>query len=265
MRKAWLMATLTVAAASPALAAPPTQGETALIDKLAQQAHIVFVGRIERANASNTKGLAATPETALVRVEEALELPPALAGASGQVITIQLARSEALKSGARAIFFATGLLYGDHLAVREVGRLPASVDAPAVRKELEAVRQRAVEAALAARVEGAATVVVAKVVRIENPKPKRSSEHAPDLAPARLEVRSALKGQAKGTLSVWFARSGDEAWVMSPKLHVGEEAIFLVHAAEKGLPAGNYVLHPLDVQPLDKADVIRPMTTRGAR
>jgi hypothetical protein len=265
MNRRWLLFAL--AATVPALAAPLNTDQAALVDRLAPDARIVFLGRVEKVHASNLKALAPTPATVLVHVDEVIDVPASLAGIRGQAVVVQLAQPESMRQDEQAIFFSTGLLYGEHLAVREIGRLPPSVDIDSIKKELQAVRDRAFRAALAARVSSAALIFTGKVARVNKPKePPRRGEHDLDLARAAVQVTAALKGSAKGTVTITFTPSGDEAWLRSPKLTVGEEAVFLTHAEPQlKLPPGNYVLDPLDVQPLEQAATIKALVAGGGR
>jgi hypothetical protein len=99
-----------------------------------------------------------------------------------------------------------------------------------------------------------------------NTRGRSKSEHELVLAPATVQVTAALKGAAKGSINVLFTPSGDERWLRSPKLTVGEEAVFLIHAeTELKLPKGNYVLNPLDVQPLDQAAAVKALIGGGIK
>jgi hypothetical protein len=267
-----------IAAALAALAAPITGAgqerspgltadQAAAVDGLGREAPIVFVGRIKRVGASNLKLLPPGPATALVHVDQVVQAPPALAGMNGQAVTVQLARPESAKAGAQALFFAAGLMYGEHLAVREVAQLPMPVDTAAVRQRLQAAHAADAEEALGRRVEGAILIVSGKVLKIGKVKrPKAEGEHAPDLAPASIRVDAVLKGKAavKGTVTALFSTSGDERWLQAPKLKVGEEGVFLMHdERELGLPPGSYLLDPLDVQPAERVPAIRRRLEQG--
>jgi hypothetical protein len=255
----WVSVAITLGS-MPAAAAPPTADQAAVVDRSAADAHIVFVGRVMKTHASSLKQLAATPSTALVRVDQLIDVPPALVGIKGDVVVVQFAQPDAMKQDEEAIFFTTGLLYGEHLAVREIARLPRSVDADAVRKQLQGMRDRQSQAVLRARVTSAALIVTGKVVRIARSRPTARSEHDPELATATVEVTGAIKGAARGQIAIEFSQSGDERWLRSPKLSVGEQAVFLAHSeAQLKLPPGNYVLDPLDVQSIDQAAAIKSL------
>jgi len=261
MKTRWLCAVAVVLGAGPVVAAPLTPDQAALVERSAPNAHIVFVGHVMKTRASNLQQLAATAATALVRVDEVIDVPPALAGIKGDTVVVEFAQPDAMKPNEEAIFFTTGLLYGEHLAVREIGRLPRAVGADAVRKQLQLVRERKSEAALTERVTSAPLVVTGKVVRIVKPSPGHPrSEHDPELATAMVEVIGTIKGAARGEVAIIFSQSGDERWLRSPKLSVGEEAVFLPHPEDKlKLPPGNYVLDPLDVQPIGQAATIKSL------
>ena len=91
------------------------------ITALAGRAQFIFSGTIERTGAATFAAVPVDDATAVVRVERVFRAPAVLGDQTERSITIQLLKPDA-KEGTRAVFFATGWLYGESIAVTEVGR-----------------------------------------------------------------------------------------------------------------------------------------------
>lgn len=96
------------------------------------------------------------------------------------------------------------------------------------------------------RLASARDVVVGRVVAIR-PVAKTGpiSEHDPDTHIATIEITESLKGSATRKIDVQFQASMDIAWFRSPKLHVGQDGVFVLQPSSGGLA----VESPLDVHP----------------
>jgi len=246
----------------PLLAAPtPAQAPSRSVDELVRGSHIIFVGRVLKTGAVNLRVLSPSERTALVRVEELLDSPASMAGIQGQEVTMELAQGGEAKAGDSAVFFTNGILFGEHLEVKEVGRMPVPENRGALRQEISAVRTRMEEEKVQARVNSAVLIVVGRVMETE-PVERTGpiSEHQPDWARAIVQVEGVEKGswQAK-TVTVYFPQSTDERWLLSPKFHIKQEGIWLLHLEKNlGLPADAFLaLSPLDFHERDKAEMIR--------
>jgi len=88
---------------------------------------------------------------------------------------------------------------------------------------------------------------------------QRISEHDPDWRIAEVQVDQVHRGSHAGkTAEVRFPSSHDVMWHYAPKLHAGNEGLFILHKAKKVRAAarlaptedsGEYVcLNPVDVQ-----------------
>jgi hypothetical protein len=234
---------------------PPTS-----VDQLTRASHIIFVGRIVQPAASNVKAVKATDSTAVVRVERLLDAPPALRGLTGQEVTINLLPASARGAQQQAVFFTTGVLFGEHLQVQEIGSLPVPADVAALSKQIAAVRTSIAQEALQARVAKAVLIITGKVLEVKAvPRTGPVSEHNPDWALAVVQVTGVLKGRFDGrTVNVYFPQSTDERWLLSPKFHPGEQGIWILHNEPNlGLPEGALTaLNPLDFRPLSDKPVI---------
>ena len=72
--------------------------------------------------------------------------------------------------------------------------------------------------------------------------------HSPKWRIARVEVEAALKGEAKGVISIRYPSSTDVRWYAVPKPKVGEDAIFILHRDGPFLGGAELaILHPMDV------------------
>jgi hypothetical protein len=243
------------------------QSRPGSLEELTRASHIIFVGRVEELNAANLKAVTPTELTALVRVEELLDVPPSLVGLKGEVVTVELLQPRELTRGDQAVFFTNGIVFGEHLEVKEVGHLPAPSDRAKMRSDLAALRAGAKEETLKARLETSVAVVTGTVRRIRplvQTGPK--SEHAPDWAAALIAVESIEKGSlTRKTVTVYFPRSTDERWLRSPKFHSGEQGVWILHREGKyGLPTAAFTaLNPTDFHPFAERRRIRQLLHRG--
>src|SRR5215471_11053129 len=87
-------------------------------------APFVFEGTVKSLAASNVAAVPAGNNTAVVGVDHVRQAPRSLAGLAGREITVRMAPGETLKTGDKLVFFADGLVFGDHLAVQSRGHTP---------------------------------------------------------------------------------------------------------------------------------------------
>lgn len=254
-----LMSVISVIA--PGRAGAVVQGRDQRFEEMVRSSHIIFLGRVLRPRAVNLKVLQATASTAVVRVDELLDAPPALVGLKGQEVTVELTAPGSVREGQTAIFFTNGIVFGEHLDVKEVGRMTTPADLAALRRDIGAVRAKTEDEKVQARVQSSVLVVTGKVLET---KPLAQSgplsEHDPEWAEAIVEIETIEKGSHDGrTVTVYFPRSTDEHWLLSPKFRPGQQGIFLLHREDtKGFPQGGFfALSPLDFQPLEKGELIR--------
>jgi hypothetical protein len=83
----------------------------------------------------------------------------ALAGLEGQEITVQLADTGRRQIGTHAAFFARQWLYGESIAVQEVGREATDQDTSAARQRVAAIVAGLPEQALRQRLASAGAVI----------------------------------------------------------------------------------------------------------
>lgn len=266
-----------------ALSLPGTEGVTQMSRAaLVKQSDIIFIGTVTQVGAVAVPEVPASPRTVVVRVDEVLEKPAAVALAAGDSVTVETGRPGSLKAGTQATFYTTGWIFGKGVAVREVGHEPGRSPVVAVDQRDAVVRARREvnDADLRAHIQKAAMVVAGRVEQVRPAeltaaptRPKRITEHDPDWQEAIIQVEQGLKGaQAGDQVVVRFPGSPDVAWVGAPKFTVGQEGTFLLHKdSTTGSPlamiAGRSVpaytaLHKLDVFSTQDAPRIRAMIAK---
>jgi hypothetical protein len=242
-------------------------------ESLIRRSTYIFEGQVEKPHASNLKILPATESTALVRVERVLLAPQSMGNFTGQLITVELAMPNSLQAGARVVFFTNGWLYGESLAVKEVGHTSTKSE-EASAGAIEQARTEIEDEKVQERIQLATAVIVGKVA-ITRPLKKEAkvgpvSEHDPDWQVAEIEVESVLKGTpSKSKVAVLYPKSRDVMWFAAPRFQQGQEGIWLLQVAEDmtrelGGPAYT-ALDPLDVRPKSENVRIRRLVTKVAK
>src|SRR5438552_1315423 len=269
-RSATLVAVALSLLSSPAPAS--AQGARAALVK---QSDIIFIGTVTQVGAVAVPEVPASDRTIVVRVDQVLEKPAAIALSTGDSVTVQTARPGSPKPGTQATFYTTGWIFGRGVAVREVGHEPGRSPV-VVADQQEAVARARLEvndADLKAHIQRAAMVVAGRVEQVRPAelaaaptRPKRITEHDPQWQEAIIQVQDGIKGaQAGDQVVVRFPGSRDVAWVGAPRFTVGQEGTFLLHKDSttgspltmiggKAVPAYT-ALHDVDV--LSKQDATR--------
>src|ERR1700716_621255 len=90
--------------------------------------------------------------------------PAGVAGLNGQDVTVEMSRPQGMKTEQRAVFFTNGVLFGQHLAVKEVWQLPVPADRAQLKAQIAAVRAKMAEETLQTRVASSVLVISGKVL-----------------------------------------------------------------------------------------------------
>ena len=232
-----------------------------------RQSELVFRATVEKTGASTMPEVPASDRTLVVLVTQVLRSPEVLRLLAGRSITV-LATDTALRPGQDVVFFATGWLYGQSLAVIEISRQTAAAEFASLPQQLAADAQAASDQALTDRLRGAALVVsgrVAQTTAIPVP-PLTESEHTPYWTEAMVEVASVEKGTPPGpTVPVLYAASHDIMWNHAPKLQVAQEGVFILRSGPvDGLDRVAFTaLDPLDVHPTAALARVRRLIPAG--
>ncbi len=226
---------LAVALALPGVPAVAQMSRAALV----KQSDIIFIGTVTQVGAVAAPEVPASNRTVVVRVDQVLEKPAAVALATGDSVTVDAARPGSLKAGAQATFYTNGWIFGRGVAVREVGHELGH--SPVVVADQEAAVAKARldlnDADLKAHIDRAAMVVGGRVQQVRPAElaaapahPRRITEHDPQWQEAIIQVQDGIKGAQPGEqVVVRFPGSHDVAWVGAPKFAEGQEGTFLLH------------------------------------
>jgi hypothetical protein len=230
------------------------------VQELTRQAGFIFRGKVERLNAATMPAIPLTDRTAVARVYEVLRGGGVLAALSGQAITLQLSDTDKATEGQEAVFFTNVWLYGDSIAVREVGHWPVETAMENMHTQITDTVRSMPDEELQQHLAGADLVVSGKVSGIRRHKPEIRqpvSFHTPEWWEASLEVEAVHKGDpATKSVTVVFPQSIDIRWHKAPRFEAGQEGIWILHKGQiKGLSTDLYsALHPLDFHPRDQSE-----------
>lgn len=247
------------------------------IKDLLATSNLAFTGAVEEAGRSTVAGVEVDDRTVVVRVAQLLHGPPGIELPEGSRVTVQLSPDlPALAPGEQATFFADGWVYGDTLAVTEVGRAPveeaAGLEAgqAGVEEAVSPVEAAVAELAddeLVAHASEADLVVRAQVTALAQvPKEGPPKEHDPDWWIATLAADVVARGELPeatdeqgGVVSALYANSLDVRWRQAPKPKAGQGGLWLLHRAREELAgfAPFELVHPIDLQPSIQLDLLR--------
>lgn len=251
--------------------ANPPQGVTESVEQQIQNSSYIFVGTVQKTNATTVPLVPASDRTVVVRVEEVLSAPKNLADYTGHDITIQLREGSRVKAGDRLAFFTNGGMFGTGVALLEVGHVEAGRDTQDLRRQIAQAFQKKDDEDLRKRIAKSGLIVAGKVLKTGPAKLSERqplTEHDPQWQEAEISIEAVQKGQFSArTVSVLFAASTDMMWFRSPKLKEGQDGIWLLHKdAVKwpGIKDRYVVVDPLDYQPRDQGGRVKRLLSRGA-
>lgn len=225
---------------------------------LARETPVVIRGTVLKVGATTLDLVEPTDRTAVVRVEEVLRAPEALAWLAGHEVTMVVAEGGAIRPGRQVVFFTYGWLYGASVALVEVDRADPSPD---LIEAVDKVVGEMSRAELHERMSDAALVVAGTVTvtrRLEE-RPVET-EHDPEWCEATIQVEDVLRGDVRGkTVTVLFPASLDVAWYGTPKLTVNQRGIWILHRGETDLlpKTALTALRPIDHQTFDRLGEVR--------
>jgi hypothetical protein len=253
-------------------------------DELIQKASYVSIGTVRLVGASNVKLIPGGDDTAVVHIDHIAKGADTVGDFTGDDVTVVLQKPKSVAVGDRFHFYTNRKVSGANLAVDEVGRTPivAGEEVGAVKARAAQMKTEAGIKKVEAHTTDADLIVTGKVTAIKPvPRDERHlrSEHDPDWWEATVAVDSTEKGQApaNNVLTVYYPFSRDIRWFRVPKLVVGREGVFFLHAKLKpGAPAkgeeheadtdevkGYKILHVEDLQPVTTRDQVRTMLRKA--
>jgi hypothetical protein len=238
------------------------------IAELLAKSSFSFVGTVTEVGASTVADLPVNNKTIIVNVDSVLHAPGVLSGFGGNRITVQLlSKGSALEVGDTVTLFTEPTVFGDSLAVDEVGRMKPT--AVSKRMGMAAgtvgatpfgdITESVERSRLIAHAQEAACVVTGRVVDLKKQGKPSIAEHDPDWWVATIDVAHAENDAVSGTIKVLYANSLDVRWRSHPKPKAGQEATFICHPADTSIAKGApYVLADSDdIQPIQFVDTLR--------
>jgi hypothetical protein len=239
------------------MALPKTVAES--VTRMARDARFIFTGTVEASAASSIGILTGNPNSKVVLVEHVHRAAPTLEGQAGQRVTV-LSAEESGASG-RRVFFSNPILYGETVAVKELGSVEAPDAIEDVHSLVTALSDEAKTEELRQHLASAEAVLHGRVLsrhRVSRATAANASEHDPDWWAAVVHVIASFKGRHEGDITVRYPHSRDVRWHAVPKPQEGQEALFVLH--RDGINLGEATLaliHPGDVLPADARELRR--------
>lgn len=211
---------------------------------LAERSSVIVRGRVVKARASDEPMVHASDSTAVITVLQMYAGREIAGDQRGRTATVILSKPNAAKAGDELLFFGNVRFLGRTMTIADEGEMPAQRTDSATTRALTQGIQARRDMPVAERLAAASVVfrgTVESVRRLERAAQPNSrgaapaTEHDPEWTAANVRVTDTLRGRVPGpVVTIVFAASRDVTWFNSPKLRVGEDAIFLAHAPTEG-------------------------------
>jgi len=225
------------------LTVPSVGGQTR--EDLLKKSDLIFVGTVKKVAAASFSDVPVSGRTLVVVVEAVLQKPDAVSLARGDEVTVEAKEGSFFQPGGQATFYTEAWIFGEGLAVREVGhevaQALAATESAALRAredDMTRLKRSVADRELKERLASAAVVAVGRVKSVRPASrlreaaggpPARVSEHDPNWQEAVVHVETGLKGvEANRDIVVRFPGSMDIAWHLAPKFKAGQEGTFIL-------------------------------------
>jgi len=146
-------------------------------DDAIRESDLIFNGTIEELGGSTVAALEAGPNMAVVRVDDLIRSTPVLAQLEGQRMTVELRDPGSVAAGEQYTFYATALLFGESVAVRELAHHPVE-PVEALTGRVDEALAGVEDAALRERAQDAELVVSGRVSHVR-PSPAAAAAEEP--------------------------------------------------------------------------------------
>jgi hypothetical protein len=230
------------------------RGFAASSRRLARESRFVFSGLVDGSGRSSLSILAGGPGTIVARVEDIHIAGADLRNQRDRLVTI-VAADAAPDAGDRFVFFTNPIMFGETMAVREVGRIGQPDDAEALERLMEKTEIEMADEQLRDHIASTEAIIEGRVRSIRDlstVSADTKGEHDADWWAATIRVARKLKGDVGAEVDVRFPTSRDRRWFEVPRLREGDEGVFLLHRDGEDHD-GVYLalLHPDDFMPSD--------------
>lgn len=230
------------------------RGFAASAQRLARESRFVFSGSVDATRRSSLSIVPGGPGTVVTRVEDIYLAGDDLRDQRDQLVTVIVA-DEAPGVGDRFIFFTNPILFGETMAVHEVGRVRQPDDVAALARLMEKTEIEMADEELRRHVGTAEAIVAGRVQSIRQLSTVNADtmgEHDPDWWAATIRVARTLKGDVGAQVDVRFPTGRDRRWFQVPRLRERNEGVFLLHRDGEDHDGVHLaLLHPDDFIPGD--------------
>jgi len=219
--------------------ADPPQEVHRYVAQVLRRSTYVFSATVVHQHDTTVAATPANAQTMVVHVTHEFIKPDHLPSYAGKDITVEIRPSLPLRK--KAVFFTTGWLVGESIAVRELGHVTGYTDDDMAGIITKAEQLRDFSR-LDDRIRLADSIVAGAVGQSAEFRTERRarSEHDPEWRKAGLQVQAVLKANAAhGPSAFLFPSSHDVAWIDAPRLKGGETGIFFLHWRKQ---LGEYVV-----------------------
>tara|TARA_R110000868_G_scaffold4211_1_gene26365 strand:- start:8739 stop:9416 length:678 start_codon:yes stop_codon:yes gene_type:complete len=195
------------------------------------QAQFIFRGTVEQVQAANLPEIKDVSNTIVVKVDEVVYAPPGFTDWTGKLITVAAKKPTEFKPQSQRLFYTNGWLYGQSLAVVEVG--DGNFKDRSNEEVLMGVQHHQ-DNDVQERLKRADLVVVGQIIAIKKDiEVQRISEHNPLWATVTVKVDNYLKGSGDAE-NVQFSHptSRDVMWADAPRFDEGVKGIWILHQSE---------------------------------
>jgi hypothetical protein len=227
------------------------------LEELVDVSTVIFVGTVRNIGASMMPEVPASDEIVVVTVDSILRSAPVLGDLKGTAVTVHVKEPKELKVGEQAIFCTKVWIYGEQLALAEVGRMDTNRES-----EVASAIAAGPDRKLAAWLDKAEMVVAGVVEAVsEADVVEPISEHAPEWKKATMRVESLDGRLSASQVEVLFPGSDESVFEATPKLNPGQEGVFVLHRGKGPFapPDALTILDPRDVHPPSARDRIRQL------
>ena len=230
------------------------RGFVASAQRLARESRFVFSGSRDASRQSSVSIFPGGPGTIVARVEEIHIAGDGLRDQRDRLVTIVVA-DEPPEPGPRFVFFTNPILFGETMAVHEIGRIKQPADMEALARLMEKTESEMGDERLRDHIASAEAIVAGRVQstrHLSTVNVETMGEHDPDWWAATIRVARKLKGDVGTVVDVRFPTSRDRRWFQVPRLREGDDGVFLMHRDEEEHDGVDLaLLHPDDFIPSD--------------
>lgn len=243
------------------------RGFAASAGRLARESRFVFSGSVDGSKRSSLSILAGGPGTIVTRVDDIHLAGADLRNQRDRLVTIVVA-DDAPDAGERFVFFTNPIMFGETMAVREVGRIKQPDDVEALARLMEKTETEMADEELRDHVASTEAIVEGRVRStrdLSTVSAETKGEHDADWWAATIRVARKLKGDVGAEVDVRFPTSRDRRWFEVPRLRQGDQGVFLLHRdGEEHEGVHLALLHPDDFIPSDD-DRVKDVTRHVSR